>query len=92
MTIKETTELLLKQHPDTRDDFNKFLRGVLYYQAPYLSKEDRLLIVQHFKTLESANRQWRKAQQDNSDLRGRTWNERQTVKTKAKQIELGYEV
>ena len=90
MKIKDTTELLLKKHPDTRDDFNKFLRGVLYYQAPYLSKEDRLLIVKHFKTLESANRLWRKVQQDNPDLRGRTWSERQTVRTKEKRLELGY--
>ena len=90
MNIKETTQLLLTKHPDTRDDFSKFLRGVLFYQVPYLSKEDRLLIVKHFKTLENANRQWRKVQQDNTDLRGRTWNERQTVKTKAKRKELGY--
>ena len=90
MNIKETTQLLLTKHPDTRDDFSKFLRGVLFYQVPYLSKEDRLLITKHFKTLESANRQWRKAQQDNPHLRGRTWDERQTVKTKAKRKELGY--
>jgi len=90
MNIKQTTQLLLTKHPDTRDDFSKFLRGVLFYQVPYLSKEDRILITKHFKTLESANRQWRKAQQDNPDLRGRTWNERQTVKTKAKRKELGY--
>jgi len=90
MTIKETTQLLLTKHPDTRDDFSKFLRGVLFYQVPYLSKEDRLLITKHFKTLEGANRQWRKVQQDNPELRGRTWNERQTVKTKAKRKELGY--
>ena len=92
MTIKETTQLLLTKHPDTRDDFAKFLRGVLFYQVPQLSKEDRLLIVKHFKTLESSNRQWRKVQQDNPDLRGRTWNERQHVKTVEKQRELGYNV
>lgn len=90
MNIKEVTEHLLNNHPDTRDNFAKFLRGVLFYKVPHLTQEDRILIVKHFKMLESANRQWRKVQQDNPDLRGRTWNERQTVKTKDKRKELGY--
>lgn len=92
MTIKETTQHLLTKHPDTRDDFSKFLRGVLFYKAPGLTKDERSLIVKHFKTLESANRQWRKAQQDNSELRGKKWSERQNVKTIQKQRELGYNV
>lgn len=97
---KDRVEKLLREYPETRDNYNKILANIWYidlvnagYDVEKIDGAYFLTIVASGGTLtnpESIRRNWQKLQQDNPELRGETWEKRQGKQSKVKE-ELGYQ-
>jgi hypothetical protein len=87
-TIKKV-EQILRDHPETRDDFKKLIRKSLQevYGVNVLSA---MIISEHYKELETILRANRKAQENNEELRGENRKFRKEVITDQVKKDLGY--
>lgn len=88
-------EVFLRNKEEARERKNKdraCVATVLHREkfAPLLGIE-RSLLVEFAQEYATHDRAWRKILQDNPELRGTDWNEKQTLEAKAKE-ELGYRV
>jgi len=89
--MKNTTkqvEQLLRDYPETRDNFKKLIRKALQevYGINILSS---LIIAEHYKEVETILRANRKAQLNNEELRGDKRKRRKVISEGIKK-ELGY--
>ena len=89
--MKNTTkqvEQLLRDYPETRDNFKKLIRKALQevYGINILSS---LIIAEHYKAVETILRANRKAQLNNEELRGVKRKHRKVISEEIKK-ELGY--
>jgi hypothetical protein len=87
-TIKKV-EQILRDHPETRDDFKKLIRKSLQevYGVNVLSA---MIISEHYKEVETILRANRKAQENNEELRGENRKFRKEVITDQVKKDLGY--
>mgnify|MGYP003653169945 CR=1 FL=1 len=87
-TIKKV-EQILRDHPETRDDFKKLIRKSLQevYGVNVLSA---MIISEHYKEVETILRANRKAQENNEELRGENRKFRKEVVTDQVKKDLGY--
>ena len=87
-TIKKV-EQILRDHPETRDDFKKLIRKSLQevYGVNVLSA---MIISEHYKEVETILRANRKAQENNEELRGENRKFRKEVVTDQVKKNLGY--
>jgi hypothetical protein len=87
-TIKKV-EQILRDNPETRDDFKKLIRKSLQevYGVNVLSA---MIISEHYKEVETILRANRKAQENNEELRGENRKFRKEVITDQVKKDLGY--
>jgi uncharacterized protein YdaT len=87
-TIKKV-EQILRDYPETRDDFKKLIRKSLQevYGVNVLSA---MIISEHYKEVETILRANRKAQENNEELRGENRKFRKEVITDQVKKDLGY--
>jgi hypothetical protein len=90
--MKNTTkqvEQLLRDYPETRDNFKKLIRKALQevYGINILSS---LIIAEHYKAVETILRANRKAQLNNEELRGAKRKHRKEVISEQIKKDLGY--
>lgn len=90
MSIKKQVETLLTNHPKFRDDRNGLLAEVLSTNKK-LNFIEIAAISANFKDAANIDRYFRQVQQENVELRGQKYLDRQE-KAKDKQKELGYNV
>lgn len=87
--LNKTKEALIN-YPALRDDKIESLVLILQ-ENEGLSIEDSWIVARHYTKAATIDRAWRKAQQDNPKLRGKTWVERQGKQENVKK-ELGYKI
>jgi len=87
-STKEIVTKLLKDHEHLRDDDNKLIATVWYYQLPKVEEAvmDFLYLLSDGKlpSFESITRCRRKLQELNPELRGELWDQRHQLQEKVK--------
>lgn len=81
----------LKKQPLARERKNKdrAIVNLLLEKYPRLALIDKLILIDFVKDHNSYDRAWRKVTEENEELRGKDYNEKQKLEEK-KMIELGY--
>lgn len=84
MKLKDKVKKLLIENPNQRDDIAKLMHSYLIKEFG-LDHNLAAKIVTYQSHLESVNRQWRLVQNQNPELRGETWIDRQRLSKEIKE-------